>query len=351
MKALTLVTAVAAGAVARRLMAGASRTIADNQDIEVIPSVSVVIPARNEAERIGPCVSALSDMAVDELIVVDDDSDDETALIAKRYGAIVISAGELPDGWVGKPWAMQRGLEAATGEIVIFLDADTIPQPGLIEAVAQSLNNADVVSFAPKFRTQGFVETMLHTSMLATLVYRFGPPSRKAADDRLIANGQCIAVRRTWLEDEDGFALSATHMTDDVAFVRALRARGAEIAFVDGREFLEVDMHESVGDVWNQWGRSLPMNDVSPPSHRAVDLAMLWILMVLPLVRIVIGKANALDWAVMAARTLLNAAFLPTYAHNRAGVLLSAVTDPLAVTRITQATLRPVRHWRGRTYN
>src|SRR5829696_261219 len=74
--------------------------------------VSVVIPARDEAARIGPCLAGLAgDPDVHEVIVVDDGSTDATADIAAAAGAAVI-AGERREGWVGKPSALQQGLEA-----------------------------------------------------------------------------------------------------------------------------------------------------------------------------------------------------------------------------------------------
>ena len=69
--------------------------------------VSVVIPARNEAERIGPClVGLLADEALHEVIVVDDGSTDGTAAVARRAGTAVVAAAPPPPGWVGKPWAL-----------------------------------------------------------------------------------------------------------------------------------------------------------------------------------------------------------------------------------------------------
>lgn len=75
-----------------------------------VPTISVIIPARNEASRIRACLEAIVGASgVHEVIVVDDESSDETADIASRLGATVLNGKPLPDGWVGKAWALHQG--------------------------------------------------------------------------------------------------------------------------------------------------------------------------------------------------------------------------------------------------
>src|SRR4051794_17318971 len=76
-------------------------------------TVTVVVPARDEQERLGPCLEGLAaDPGVTEVLVVDDRSTDATAAVARAHGARVVDGAEPPGGWVGKPWALQQGLEA-----------------------------------------------------------------------------------------------------------------------------------------------------------------------------------------------------------------------------------------------
>ncbi|MEV7804277.1 glycosyltransferase family 2 protein [Microbispora sp. NPDC088329] len=317
------------------------------------PGISVVVPARDEERRLGPCLRAvLADPAVTEVIVVDDESSDGTARLAAAYGATVVRGDPLPDGWVGKQWALHQGMREANGRIVVTLDADTRPRPGLFGALAAALGDHDLVSAGPRFVCDGLAEQALHASFLATLVYRFGPigPAAPPPPHRVVANGQCLAFRREAMRRAGGFARVSGHMTDDVALARALAADGWRVGFLDAGDLLEVDMHESAGEVWREWGRSLPLRDVTRPVWQAADLAVVWLAAALPALRLAAGRPTRLDLTLLAVRVLLTAALRRSYARPGAGVVLSFLLDPLTAVRLTQATLRPVRTWRNRAY-
>jgi 4,4'-diaponeurosporenoate glycosyltransferase len=90
-------------------------------------SVSVIIPARNEEHNLPTLLRSIGSQAVKprEILVVDDGSTDRTAEVARQLGARVMASKPLPDGWRGKTWACHQGAQAATGELLLFMDADT----------------------------------------------------------------------------------------------------------------------------------------------------------------------------------------------------------------------------------
>jgi dolichol-phosphate mannosyltransferase len=313
-------------------------------------TISAVVPARDEAARIGPCLEGLlADRDLAEVLVVDDGSTDGTAALARRLGARVIDAGPPDAGWVGKPWALQRGLEAANGTVVVSVDADTRPRPGLARALAAALADADLVTAGARFVCDTPGERWLHPALLATLVYRFGPPDAEQPA-HVVVNGQCTAVRGHALLDAGGYAPAAGHMTDDAALGRALARQGWRIAFHDGGGLIEVDMHDSARETWREWGRSLAMPDVTPPARQAADLAVVWLALGLPLVRVATRRGGRIDVALLALRAALTAGLASAYTRRGVAFWLSPLADPLAAVRLTTSALRPARTWRGRTY-
>jgi len=315
--------------------------------------ISVVIPARNERQRIGPLLASLRGSGHD-VIVVDDESTDGTAQFAASMGARVVTGEPLPSGWVGKVWALEQGLRAASGEWIVTFDADTEPMSALPTALVRRAidDGLDLVSVGGRFRCPTNSLTMVHASMLTTLVYRFGPvgvrwqpPARRA-----IANGQCLAMRRHMLVDAGGFAPVHDHLTDDIALVRHLAGAGWRTAMLDGSDVLTVTMHRDAADAWRNWGRSLPMPDVTAWPDHSADLGVLWLAQALPLVRLLTGRADAIDGALLAARAGILAGTARAYERRGVAYWLSPLADLPVVARVTAGAIRPERTWRGRTY-
>ena len=120
-----------------------------------LTKVSVVIPARDEERNLARLLPSLfeQDSPPHEVIVVNDQSSDCTTDVAKETGAKVINGKPLPGGWFGKPWACQQGAEVATGDWILFLDSDTVMEPGGMEKIAAlSADEESVHSICPYHR-------------------------------------------------------------------------------------------------------------------------------------------------------------------------------------------------------
>jgi dolichol-phosphate mannosyltransferase len=354
---LALRLGAAVGALRQLIRAG--RTVAPIEAAPTAPApfggVTVVIPARNEALRIAPCLEGLrADSAIHEVIVVDDHSDDGTADMARTLGARVVSASALPSGWAGKCWALQQGIEAATTEWVVTLDADTEPIPGLVAAlVARATNDGfGFLTVGGRFRCPTWLLQVLHPSLLTTLVYRYGPPGSTSSTgpERMMANGQCMVLRRAEFLAAGGFHPVASSLVEDVALARSLASQGWSVGFLDAGPALTVAMHADAADAWRGWGRSLPLGGVASKREQAEGLSIVWLAQALPLVRLLSGRGDLLDGILALARLGTLAGTRRAYEHPSAAYWLSPLADIPVALRLTQSTLRPERTWRGRTY-
>jgi 4,4'-diaponeurosporenoate glycosyltransferase len=123
---MVLLVALALWATGLLLLSRLRGCVAPNAT-KPLPPVSVIIPARNEEHNLPTLLRSLASQAAKprQIIVMDDGSTDRTAEIARQLGSLVIPSLPLPDGWRGKTWACHQGAQAATGDLLLFVDADT----------------------------------------------------------------------------------------------------------------------------------------------------------------------------------------------------------------------------------
>ncbi|MCP4833511.1 MAG: glycosyltransferase [Phycisphaera sp.] len=344
-----------AGAVAISRLAGAARAAAPvSPDESVAASISVVIPARDEADRIGPLLEQIvGGPGVAEVIVVDDQSADTTAAIASAAGASVIAGHPLPAGWAGKAWALQQGIDAASSEWIVTLDADARPDPRLPTAVVARAeqDGFDLLTVGGRFECPTPATRWLHASMLTTLVYRFGPPGSATTPNRTMANGQCMTLRRDRFLSAGGMSLVAGEVVEDIALARRLANDGWSVGFLDAADLLTVRMFESLGHAWTGWGRSLALPGVEPTGRQLFDLAVVLVAQALPLPRILLGPGDLLDVVLLATRLGTLVGTRTAYDRADAAYWLSPLADLSSVSAIARGITRRGRQtWRGRTY-
>ena len=334
-------------------------------------SVSVVIPARNEAARIGPCLEGLHRQGppLVEVIVVDGHSTDDTpwlvdAAAARDARFRRMAEPPRPAGSVGRPWAIAAGCTAACGEWIMVVDADTSPQPGMVAGAAHAARalGLDAVSFAPRIVAPGAGARWLQPAFLTTLVYRFGAAGAGDVDpERVMANGQCLLMRRLVLERAGGYGVAAGSYCDDIRMARHLAATGARVGFLDGPRLLDVVMYRTGGETWRGWPRSLNMRDASGARWRWLDALFLLLVQALPLPVLVllafVGSRVAAPWlaaalvavngALLLVRLLVAVATAHSFAPRGVAYWLAPLADAAAVLRVVETMMRRPREWRG----
>jgi dolichol-phosphate mannosyltransferase len=374
---LALVQGIALAVLVARLAPGRRRRppVPPRPDASAADGdVSVVVPALDEAHRIRPCLDGLiaQGSVVREILIVDSGSRDGTqdlvrAAISRDSRIMLLRDAPLPNGWVGKVWALQHGLAHARGEWVLGVDADTTPQPGCVGgALAAARELAyDAVSFAPRFRIDSAAERWLQPALLVTLVYRFGAAGVDADAERVMANGQCFLARRDVLEAHGGYAAARASFADDVTLARALARAGRRVGFLNGARLYDVRAYTSAREAWREWGRSLDLKDATTRVRQWSDVLFLLVVQGTPLAALIVLLARMLrhlplgaggeallatSCALVAVRGMLQFALASSYAVRGAPFWLSPLADPLAALRILLSTLRRPTRWRGREY-
>jgi len=178
--------------------------------------VSVLIPARNEAATLPHLLSALArqQRRAEEVIVVDDHSSDGTADLARQTAnglpLRVLQPPPLPSGWCGKTWALHQGVLASSGEVLVFLDADTEPGPEFLDRLLARLEQqGGLVSVQPYHRTERPYEQF---SLLFNLVGLLAVPLGAGCG---VAFGPAMATSRSDYERSGGHAAVADKVVED----------------------------------------------------------------------------------------------------------------------------------------
>jgi len=225
------------------------------------PKVSIILPARNEEEFIGKCLDSLlkQDYENYEIIVIDDSSEDKTGEIiseySKKYPKIIpVSARPKPDGWMGKNWACMEGYGKATGELLLFTDADTKHAENVISLAVSHLNSfgLDALSAIPKMLTFDFwtnitlpmISTFLHTRFSALNVNN---PAKKTG----YFFGSFFILKKTTYQEVGTHEGVKQEIIEDGALGRKVKEAGYKMKMVRGEHLIEAVWARDKDTLWN----------------------------------------------------------------------------------------------------
>jgi len=229
-------------------------------------SVTAIVPARNEEAVIAACVASLaSQPEIAEILVVNDQSTDGTASVVRslmeRIPSLrLLESGGLPDGWVGKNYALWVGVQQAKCAWLLFTDADAEHQQDSVSRALQTAHElgAALVSFSPEQVTDTWYEKALIPFIYLRLAKRFSyervndPNSTTAA-----ANGQFLMMRRDVYDAIGGHSGVAGEVLEDVALAMRVKAAGHRISFGSGKGIVRVRMYRSFEAMWQGWKKNL----------------------------------------------------------------------------------------------
>jgi dolichol-phosphate mannosyltransferase len=333
-------------------------------------SVSVVVPSRNEVRRIIPCLEGLraQQSPLVEVLVVDGGSTDGTREIVARAAAVdprirLVDEPPREPGMVGRPWALHHGFAMARGEWVMSVDADAVPEAGMIASAVRAAEHhgLDALSLGPTIVAPGAWARWLQPAFLTTLIYRTGAPTPEPRPPaRVLANGQAMLMRRSALERIGGYRVAARSYCDDVTVARALASSGARVALLDGRRLLTVEMYPTGRETWRAWPRSVNLRDGTSAGRRVLDAMLLVLAQALPL-PLLVAALVAAGWppsvpsravialclVLLGIRVVVLCATSRSFAPRGAAYWLSPLADVPAVARVVQLMFVRGREWRG----
>ena len=237
-------------------------------------SLTVVVPAYNEATNIGPCLQSLltseTPCASWRVLLVDDGSTDATVAVANatvadldvppgRFG--LLEAGPRPSGerWVGKNWACSQAMAQVDSDWVLFVDADLRLQP---QTLRRALNQAqadaaDLLSLAPRLQCSCLAEWMVQPIIASLLGLGF--PIEAANDPAspvAFAAGPFMLFRRSAYTAIGGHRALAAEVVEDLALARQIKANGYRLRYLLGLDAADLRMYADFGALWEGWTKN-----------------------------------------------------------------------------------------------
>jgi hopene-associated glycosyltransferase HpnB len=320
--------------------------------------VTALIPARDEATLIARCLAGVRAQGV-RAVVVDDQSEDDTAAIARAEGATVVGGEAVPEGWSGKVWALEQGRAHVRSEYVLLVDADIQLHPGIVAALLARMKREGIAfaSLVPQPRFDAFWEKLLMPAFVYffALLYPFrlsnSQRSRVAA-----ASGGCVLVERGALEAIGGFAALKGALIDDCTLARCVKHAGFKTWIGLTHSARSLRPYPALADVWAMVERS---------AYTQLRYSIRWLAAcsALMLLAFWVPVAALLDAGVAtracgaAAIAAMIASYLPTlrfYRLSPAWALALLVIATLFLAMTWTSALRYYRRerarWKGRVY-
>jgi 4,4'-diaponeurosporenoate glycosyltransferase len=242
--------------------------------------ISIIIPARNEEANIGGLLASIvsNNALPHEIIVVDDASTDRTAAIAREHGATVVSPPDLPADWKGKPWACHHGAAAASGDWLLFLDADVRLDPGGLDRIRALTARSDRVhSVCPHHTVRRVTEELsaFFNVMMIAGVNAFGIQREAARHAALF--GQCLLISQDHYRQVGGHAPVRGEILENFHLARHLADLGIPRQCHLGRGSITMRMFPGgLREIWAGWTKGFT-SGAGNAAPRALFLTSVWI--------------------------------------------------------------------------
>lgn len=277
------------------------------------PFVSVLIPARNEENRITPCIESLLDQDYPsyEILVLDDRSTDGTFNLVKGLAKHnthlkILKGRELPEDWLGKPWACWQLSRKARGDWFLYLDADTWHYPEMLKRTVQMAEGkkAQVLTLFTRQVTKTWMEALVIPVMAYTLLAFL--PARWSLRKNSFFNrfagvsGQFVFIQKKVYRAFGGHETVKKEIVEDLNFGKQVVGRGYRLVYGDGSDFSFCRMYTNVTEVWQGFSKNFFPAVAFSPLYFLNAQAALILDGVLPFVALGLGPGSILFWPGLA---------------------------------------------------
>ncbi|EAR22402.1 glycosyltransferase [Nitrococcus mobilis] len=315
--------------------------------------ITVLIPARNEVQVIARCLSALGAQGKDlRVVIVDDQSTDATVAAIPALPALrleVIAGRPLPEGWAGKLWALEQGLQRVHTPFTLLLDADIVLAPGLVAILRARLlqQGLDLISVMPWLRMQAFWERLLIPAFIFffKLLYPFRLANSGSARFAAAAGG-CILLRTEALHRIGGFAALRGALIDDCTLARRVKVAGGLTWIGLTRSAWSLRSYRRLSELWNMVARSA----FTQLRYSTVLLFACTLIMMIgfwgPVVGLALGE-GMVRWVGLLGWSALCVSYLPTLLYYRLSPLWALLLPIIAMLYLAMTWTSAVRYWRG----
>ena len=333
--------------------------------------MSVIVPARNEARGVAAAVRSHLDQTYQdiEVIVIDDESTDDTAHVATRAAVgdprfRCVQGAPIPSGWIGKSWACWQGAQAATGDWLLFTDADVVHAPQTLAhclALAIRMDRGGL-TLTPRVDIESVAERLVMPAA-ATLIANVLAPGflvRSRRSRVVMAAGAYLLVRRDVYERIGGHEGIAGRMVDDVALAGAVKRSGGLLVPADGTGSIHLRMYHDVAEMWRGWRKNAAFANSDEPTKGLGPAVGLAVLGAAPLIAIVRGsrQRDARKFGLGVAGVAAQCALQRLSAPVTVTPARYAATLPIGTTFMASAALCGALDrlsgqgptWRGRRY-
>ncbi len=326
---------------------------ADAQQQLDLSEITVVIPARNEAEVIVDTLQALKQQGQGlHIILVDDESTDGTAEVAQSVGLInlqLIRSNPLPTGWTGKLWAQEQGLQVVQTPIILLLDADIHLKPGILSNLKakRDAQGLQFVSLMAMLKVDSFWEKMLMPAFIYFFKMLYPFALANEADSKMAAAaGGCILVDTHALHAIGGMAVIKDAVIDDCALAKKIKQAGYKTWVGLTHSVISQRPYVSLAEIWDMVARTAYTQLFYSNSLLLLCTLLMSLMYLLPIYGVVYfsGMACFFSWLALSIMLGLYLPILRFYTLNSLWALCMPV---IAGLYLLMTWTSAIRYWRG----